>query len=55
MDNFVQSDDILKNTAAVLFIVNHDAFKIHHSICAVCGDKMVATNESNILTVDTLF
>ena len=55
MDNFVQSDNILQNAAALLFIVNHGAFKIHHAVCAFYRDKVIATNKSNISTVNMLF
>ena len=55
MNIVVQSGDILQNTGDLLFIVNHGAFKIHHAICAVCRYKVIATNESNISRVNTLF
>ena len=55
MDAFLESGSTLEKAAVLYFIVNNSAFQIHHAICAVCGDKDVAMNETKIQTVNTLY
>ena len=55
MDAFSENGSTLEKSAVFYFIANLGAFQIHHAICAVCGDKDVAMNETNIQTVNTLY